>query len=513
MRQIVSKFLVACLSIASIVACSEKEEYLFGAKDPFVEIKASDENDGFFTPEAQSGYALMRSNARWKAESLTDWLSCQTIKGEFNDTIRFQMTTNTGNVRMGKIVVSNTIGEQKFDTLTITQGCDARFIPAGYTIKIQSDEAKKVLSGEEFSEIPFNVESPTAWRVYTKTADSWSTVLSKRGVKNGTGTLVVSKNDLLEERSMYVYVQSISFPTLKDSIKITQAGRPLKVSVVAPRNKKVMLDESEAKFMFTVQTDGKWRIEDIPSWLHIEKTEYEGDANITVTADASSGARTAQLRIKSLVQPDKTDILTVEQKIIPAGRMKDSLALVAIYQATNGEHWTYPWKFELPLSDSNWPGVFFDEVDGQLRVIDLSLGKFNLEGTLPNELGWLTEVIKIKFYENNLSGPLPASINRLTKLTHIFLRSNKLSGEFPDIPALQSLTSIDIDFNRFEGEFPESFSMLPKLTSLKMKYNQFSPNTCVPKRFGGWRLNLYISPQRAVYGDAKTDYKLVDCAN
>lgn len=513
MRYKVSKFLVTCLSIASIVACNEKDEYLFGAKEPFVEIKASDDTDGFFSPEAQNGYALMRSNARWKAESLNEWLSCKTSKGEFNDTIRFQMETNTGNVRIGKIVVTNTIGKQKFDTLTITQGCDSRFIPEGYSIKIESNDAKKVLNGEEFTELAFNVQSPTAWRVYTKATDSWSTVLSKRGVNNGTGTLVVSKNDLLEERSMYVYAQSINYPTLKDSIKITQAGRPLKLTVVAPRNKKVMLDENEAKFLFTVQTDGKWKIEGVPSWLHIEKTEYEGEANITVRADASSGERTAHLKITSLVQADKTDVLTVEQKIIPAGRMKDSLALVAIYQATNGERWTYPWKFELPLSDSNWPGVFFDEVDGQLRVIDLSLGKFNLEGTLPNELGWLTEVIKIKFYENNLSGPLPASINRLTKLTHIFLRSNKFSGEFPDIPNLQNLTSLDIDFNRFEGEFPESFSMLPKLTTLKMKYNLFSPNTCVPKRFGGWRLNLYISPQRAVYGDAKTDYKLVDCQN
>jgi len=46
-----------------------------------------------------------------------------------------------------------------------------------------------------------------------------------------------------------------------------------------------------------------------------------------------------------------------------------------------------------------------------------------------------------------------------------------------------------------------------------MKYNNFDPNTCVPARFGGWKLSLYINPQRAVYGDAKTDYNLVDCPN
>ena len=136
-----------------------------------------------------------------------------------------------------------------------------------------------------------------------------------------------------------------------------------------------------------------------------------------------------------------------------------------------------------------------------------------MEGTLPAEIGWLTEMTKIKLQRNKLSGPLPAGLNRLTKLTHIYITSNRFSGEFPDISALKSLVWIDMDFNRFEGEFPASFLSLPKLTTLKMKYNKFDKNTCVPKRFGGWRLNLYINPQREVYGDKSTDYKLKDCTD
>ena len=136
---------------------------------------------------------------------------------------------------------------------------------------------------------------------------------------------------------------------------------------------------------------------------------------------ATGTERTAQLTIRSLVQTDKTDVLTIEQKNIPDGRLKDSLALVAIYQVTKGENWKYTWKPELPLSDSNWPGVLFDTVDGELRVVDLSLLDYNMEGSLPNEIGWLTEIIKIKLQRNKLSGPLPASINRLTNLTHLYI--------------------------------------------------------------------------------------------
>lgn len=499
----------ACLAFL-FVACDEKNEYLFGAKDPFIKTVAATENDGFFTPNAQKGYALIKSNARWKAKSITDWLICSTESGEFNDTIRFELPENVGNTRQAKIVVQNTIGDAKFDTLTITQQCASNFIPEGYQIKLTSKLLEAPLSGESFSEIAFNVTSQTAWRAFTKSTDDWSTVLTKKGSGSEAGSFIVSKNESIEERSMYVYVQSIEFPTLKDSIKVTQQGRPLNLAVVTPSNKKIMLDEAESRFVFSVKGDGKWKIENIPAWLEIEKTEYEGDANIFVKASAATGERSAQLTIKSLVQTDKSDQITIEQKIIPDGRLKDSLALVALYQATNGDHWTYNWKLELPLSDGNWPGVFFDNVNGQLRVVDLSLAQFNLEGSLPNEIGWLTEIIKIKVQRNKLSGPLPASMNRLTNLTHLYLTSNQFSGEFPDIPALQKLTWIEMDFNRFTGEFPASFSMLPKLSTLKMKYNNLDPNTCVPARFGGWRL-IYINPQRAIYGDAKSDYKLVDC--
>lgn len=383
-------------------------------------------------------------------------------------------------------------------------------MPSNLSLDIQSKSLTKELDGQTFTEVGFEVTSSTPWRVYTKPAERWSTVLTKKGQGNSTGSFVVTRNDALEKRSMYIYVQSINYPTLKDSILVNQAGRPVELKVLSPANKKILLDESESKFVFSVKGDGKWKIQNIPSWLHLDKTEYEGNANITVLASAATGERTAQLVIQSLVQDDKKNTLDIEQKIIPSGRLKDSLALVAIYNATGGERWLYNWKFELPLSEGNWPGVFFDVIDGELRVIDLSLGQFNLEGTIPNEIGWLSKVAKIKMQRNKIYGPMPASMNRLTELTHIYLSVNNISGELPDLSALKKLVLLDLDFNRIEGEFPSSLTQLTKLTSLKMKYNNLSPNTCVPAQFGGWKL-VYINPQRRVYGDATTDYKLADC--
>lgn len=506
--KIINKLVIgAALLLAT--SCSESNPYLFGAKDAFVDAKPSTQNDAIFTPNAQLGEAVVESNAPWEAKSLTEWITCTTVNGELNGKLKFQLAENTGATRVGKIIVYNTLGTQMVDTLIVTQQCALKYLPANLALDIKSAALANELDGQKIAEVSFEIASNTPWRVYTKPADAWTTVLTKKGVESGVGSFVVTKNDALTKRAMYVYAQSILYPSLKDSILVNQAGKPVEINILNPTNGKLLLDESASKFVFTIKGDGKWKITNVPSWLTLSGTEFEGNANIVGTVSATSAARSVQLRVESLVQPNVTKMFNIDQKIIPSGRLKDSLALVAIYNATHGERWTYSWKFELPLSESNWPGVFVDVVNGELRVVDLSLSSFNLEGTLPNELGWLSEVVKLKLSRNKLEGTLPASINRMTKLTHIYLSSNSFSGEFPDISALQNLMLLESNFTRFEGEFPASFSLLPKFTSLMFKYNKLNPSTLVPKKFGGWKLSN-INPQRAVYGDTKSEYNLVD---
>lgn len=512
MKNIIRILSLVCLAGLSVMSCSEDSPYLFGAKEPYVKLSTLSENDGIFTPNAQENRVLLTSNAPWKVSSLADWLTCLTPEGEFDDTVKIQLPQNTGNTRKAQLVVYNTVGDQKTDTLVLTQQCAESFIPDGYAIKIQSDVMSKSISGDEYSELPFTITSSTEWRVFAKPTDNWCTVLTKDGTENGNGSVIISKNPSLKERSMYLYAQSVTYPSLKDSIKLTQSGHTFTLKVTAPRNKKVLLDEVSSTFTFGVETDGKWVVENVPSWLKLAKNEYEGNVTVAVTASAATSVRSAQLVIKSLVDSNVKDALTVDQRVIPDGQMKDSLALLAIYNATNGAKWIYPWKIGMPLNETNYPGVFFDRINGEQRVIDLSLLDFGLEGSLPNEIGWLSQLVKLKLQRNKLSGTLPASMNRLVNLTHLYISSNQFSGEFPDIHSLQSLRLIEADFNRFEGEFPASFSMLPKLSTLKFKYNHLDPNTCVPKKFGGWKL-IYINPQRAVYGDASSDYKLQDCSN
>ena len=70
-------------------------------------------------------------------------------------------------------------------------------------------------------------------------------------------------------------------------------------------------------------------------------------------------------------------------------RETDSLALVAIYNATQGWNWTNPWMLTANMDE--WEGVYFPFIpekqnNPKPRVIILELENRNLNGILPAEL-------------------------------------------------------------------------------------------------------------------------------
>lgn len=83
-------------------------------------------------------------------------------------------------------------------------------------------------------------------------------------------------------------------------------------------------------------------------------------------------------------------------------------ALVALYNAANGENWTgrRNWLTGAPVSA--WHGVATND---QGQVMSLDLADNNLEGTLPSRLVDLRSLSKLDLSNNSgLSGPLPASL-------------------------------------------------------------------------------------------------------
>ena len=91
----------------------------------------------------------------------------------------------------------------------------------------------------------------------------------------------------------------------------------------------------------------------------------------------------------------------------------DREALVALYNATNGENWngSANWLSDAPLGE--WDGVNTDD-DG--RVTELRLRDNDLSGEIPPELGSLSKVTWLDLQDNDLSEEIPPELGSLSKL-------------------------------------------------------------------------------------------------
>ena len=165
----------------------------------------------------------------------------------------------------------------------------------------------------------------------------------------------------------------------------------------------------------------------------------EGTATITATAGGASG--TSQITVAN---PDR-------------------VALVALYNATDGLNWVNNdnWLTDAPLGD--WYGVDTNAA-GRVTRLDLSGQRSDdypfsvphgLSGTLPPKLGNLTNLTQLDLPRNNLGGPIPTELGNLSNLAHLDLSHNKLSGSIPpELGNLASLSDLVLVGNDLSGPHP-----------------------------------------------------------
>ena len=115
-------------------------------------------------------------------------------------------------------------------------------------------------------------------------------------------------------------------------------------------------------------------------------------------------------------------------------RVNDSLALTALFDATNGASWINKSGWKSTSTLENWSGVtIFND-----RVAKLNLINNNLSGVLPFQMQNLTELKELDLSNNNLTGGLNnlVSLQKLYETDGILdLRNNKL--DFLDLFPLQ----------------------------------------------------------------------------
>ena len=119
-------------------------------------------------------------------------------------------------------------------------------------------------------------------------------------------------------------------------------------------------------------------------------------------------------------------------------------ALIALYNATDGEHWSQTWDVE--KDPKTWYGI---------KVKNSSVSEINLRG-------------------NVLKGNFPSNLSAFSKLEKLDLSSNQLEGEISSgISGITTLTRLDTSNNRLSGDPSLTLASLTNLEELSLGNNNF----------------------------------------
>ncbi len=161
---------------------------------------------------------------------------------------------------------------------------------------------------------------------------------------------------------------------------------------------------------------------------------------------------------------------------------KDSLALVALYNGTNGSSWTDNSNWLIGTVDT-WFGI---SVNGS-RVSQVQLSGNGLSGIIPSSIDSLFVVTDVNLSHNNLSGTVPV-VSKMALLTNLDLSFNSLTGTLPaSLGTLPNLSIVDFSSNNFSGAIPTAYGSLQNLGSFVAANNAL---TAVPVGFFGL-MNLF----------------------
>lgn len=161
-------------------------------------------------------------------------------------------------------------------------------------------------------------------------------------------------------------------------------------------------------------------------------------------------------------------------------RYKDSLALAALYRATNMQNIPPQYKWDLNQPMTTWYGVTLNQ-NGCVSCLDLDGGAVDcnslasrtgigLVGTLPDSIRLLTNLVRLSVQGNTgLGGVFPPNFGNLTSLKHFYAYNCRFTPPFPaSFWALPNIEGIDLNDNPLNIPFPSEFGNFRKLRELHL---------------------------------------------
>ena len=308
-----------------------------------------------------------------------------------------------------------------------------------------------------------SVTSNVDWTV--SCPDTWVTVSPAAGTGNGSFKITVTANDKFETRSSTVTVKA---GDKSASVKVSQLSLTPSI-LVNPTALEIEAVGGTANVDVTANSPWTVTVPEDCGWITAEPASGEGNGKVTLTVAASDVrvARSAVITFKETVG-NSTMTVTVNQAAVELGHRADSLALVAIYNASDGANWAKnKWELDKPID--TWSAVTV--TDGRVTALKISTsGVITQEWTLPEEIGDLTELTDLRINSNKLTGDLPESLYGLTKLEKLYLQNDNLTGSLSSkIAQLTQLTELYVDRNaNMTGSIPAEIGSLKKLARLNI---------------------------------------------
>ena len=256
------------------------------------------------------------------------------------------------------------------------------------------------------------------------------------------------------------------------------------------------------------------------SYNGIYLTTINGDSTFTCNQSGRYSVNAFD-SILGMTLSSKIDTVTIYIKPNPI----DSLAMVDLYDSTQGALWLHNtnWLTAAPLA--TWYGISLDS-NGRINKIALysdslrgnipySLGNLSglkylglntneLTGNIPSTLGNLSNVEIFYLYGNQLTGTIPTSLGNLSNVRVLEVGQNKLTGTIP--PSLGNLHNVDTLYlwgNQLTGTIPDTLSRLSNLISLSLSQNKLTGS--IPSSFGNLsKLTTLVLSQNKLTGTIPT---------
>ena len=199
---------------------------------------------------------------------------------------------------------------------------------------------------------------------------------------------------------------------------------------------------------------------------------YKGSSLVaTNVGDSTFAVQTAGQYSVSVTNALATQLTLYSDTEFAGTLQSDSLALIDLYNSTNGAKWSFHnWNLQTPVN--SWYGI--TETNGRITKVDVSGN--NLVGIIPSSVGNLTQLDTLDLGDNyQLTGTLPSSIGNLTNLIYFEILTTKISGSIPfSFGNLTKLQSLILGDALLSDSIPASLSKFPDLKKLIVAINAFT---------------------------------------